>query len=125
MNKKTILFAAILFFTLSATAQLSGTAWKGLANIPDPYETVLQFKGDTLNLLLAEDQTLVEVMKYEIMGDTVKLTKLEGMSPCGDNSKGFYRFRVEGDKFYFVPLQDECDDRSAAFHSDPWIRQKM
>lgn len=123
--KKTIVYSLIfVLMATTANAQLTDTKWKNMMNIPDPYETILQFKKDTVFLLIAADGSLVETMTYTVSKDTLKLTKTSGMSPCSDTVIGLYRFEMKDDKMTIIPLSDDCSERSNAFKPEPWIKEK-
>jgi len=93
-------------------------------NIPDPYETILHFKKDTVVLTIAADGSLIETMNFTISKDTLKLIKLSGMSPCADNITGLYKIEIKDDKMTIVPLSDDCSERANAFKPEPWIKEK-
>ena len=93
-------------------------------NIPDPYETILHFKKDTAILTLAADGSLIETMIYSVSKDTLRLTKVSGLSPCTDNA-GLYRIQITDDKLTIAPISDDCNDRANAFKPEPWTREKI
>lgn len=111
-------------FLMDANAQLTDTKWKNIMNIPQPTECILQFKKDTLLLLVAADGSLVETMKYTIAKDTFKLYKLSGLSPCSEDIVGLYIFAIKDDKMTITPSSDDCSDRAEAFKPEAWIREK-
>ncbi|MFM9908706.1 MAG: hypothetical protein ACKVOW_05140 [Chitinophagaceae bacterium] len=106
-------------------AQLTDSKWRSTMNIPQPVETFLHFKKDTLLLSVVADGSLVETMVFSISKDTLKLTKVSGMSPCQDNIIGLYRFEMKEDKLTITPLSDDCPERSSAFNAEPWTREKI
>lgn len=117
-------FLLLCGFALASQAQLTDTKWKNFMNIPDPIESILHFKKDTLLLLVVADGSLVETMNYSINKDTLKITKLTGMSPCTDGITGLYRFEIKDDKLTIVPLSDDCSERANAFKPEAWTREK-
>jgi hypothetical protein len=124
--KKNITFTFVLILLVSAVnAQLTDTKWKNLMNIPDPTESIMHFKKDTVLLSIAVDGTLVETMIYTINKDTLRLTKISGMSPCGDNVIGLYRIEIKDDKLTIIPISDDCSDRANAFKPEAWVREKI
>lgn len=116
----------VTFVLLSTTinAQLTDTKWKNFMNIPDSYETIMHFKKDTAILTLAADGSIVETMIYSVSKDTLRLTKVSGLSPCSDNA-GLYRIQIRDDKLTIAPISDDCNDRANAFRPDPWTREKI
>lgn len=123
MKKSILIICITLSFAGVASAQLTGTKWKGLPNIPEPYEAIFDFRKDTL-LLVVEQTIIVETMTYSLKGDTLFLKKLDGKSPCENGSEGSYKLVKDGDKFTLVSLKDDCSERAAAFVTAPWVRQK-
>jgi hypothetical protein len=124
---KKILFLVFIFalsFSI-ADAQLTDTKWKNFMNIPDPLESFMHFKKDTVLLSIAADGTLVESMTYTVNKDTLRLTKISGMSPCGDNVTGLYRIEMKDDKLIITPISDDCADRANAFKPEAWVREKI
>ncbi len=123
--KKAIL-SALLFvlFVATANAQLTDTKWRNAMNIPDPIETILHFKKDTVSLSIAGDGSLVETMSYSISKDTLKLTKISGMSPCTETVVGIYKIEIKDDKMTIVPLVDDCVERFNAFKPEAWVKEK-
>lgn len=89
---KKVLAACLLFIFLSSAvkAQLADSKWRNFLNMPDPVETLFQFKKDTLIVSVAADGALVETMNYSLNKDTLRLTKISGMSPCSGIVIGLY-----------------------------------
>ena len=111
-------------FISIASAQLTDTKWRNAMNIPDPVETILHFKKDSVSLFVAGDGSLVETMSYKINKDTLKLIKISGMSPCNESVVGIYKIEIKDDKLTIVPLVDDCVERFNAFKPEPWIKEK-
>ncbi|MEO5946282.1 MAG: hypothetical protein ABIP79_05660 [Chitinophagaceae bacterium] len=103
----------IVIFSNTSSAQLTDTKWKGTFYIPDAYECHMDFKKDTLNLVIAASGDIIETMKYSLAGDTLTIIKLNGSSPCGDEV-GIYTFKINGDKLKITLVKDNCGDRSSA-----------
>lgn len=123
---KTAFAYTVIFVLLTSTlnAQLTDTKWKNFMNIPDSYETIMHFKKDTAILTLAADGSIVETMSYSVSKDTLRLTKVSGLSPCND-SAGLYRIQIKDDKLTIAPISDDCNERANAFRPEPWIREKI
>ena len=124
MKKAFACSVMFLLLSLTISAQLTDTKWKNFMNIPDPYETILHFKKDTAILTLAADGSLIETMIYVVSKDTLRLTKVSGLSPCNETA-GLYRIQVSDDKLTIVPISDDCNDRANAFKPEPWTREKI
>jgi hypothetical protein len=111
--------------TLTVNAQLADTKWKNLMNIPDPYETFLQFKKDTVMINLVSDGTLIETMNFKVSKDTLRITKLSGMSPCTEDIIGVYRFEIKEEKLTITAITDDCPERANAFRPEAWTKEKI
>ncbi|HET6769782.1 MAG TPA: hypothetical protein VFH08_20380 [Chitinophagaceae bacterium] len=123
--KKTFAYTVLfLLFSSTINAQLTDTKWRNFMNIPDSYETIMHFKKDTAILTLAADGSLVETMTYSVTKDTLRLTKVSGLSGCDDNT-GLYRIQIKDDRLTIEPISDDCYDRVNAFKPEPWTREKI
>jgi hypothetical protein len=125
MKKNFIFSFLFILFVSAVNAQLTDTKWKNFMNIPESTESFMHFKKDTVLLSVAADGTLVETMTYTINKDTLRLTKISGMSPCGDNVIGLYRIEIKDDKLTIIPISDDCSDRANAFKPEAWTREKI
>jgi len=124
--KKLIVWSFLFAILSNADAQLTNTKWKNIINIPDPYETYLQFQKDTVTVNLVSDGTLIETMSYSTNKDTLRLTKLFGNSPCEVNVTGTYHFAINDDKLTITLISDDCIERVNALRTNnPWLREKI
>ena len=123
MKKSGFLLLLLFIAGFSASAQLEDTKWRNTVNIPDPVECMFHFKKDTVNLYVVADGSLIESMTYKISKDTLKLTKVSGMSPCSE-VVGLYKMERKDDKLFITAINDECSERSSAFRPDAWIKEK-
>lgn len=119
--KKILFLFMIVMAAGSANAQIQNTSWKGIYNIPDPTEMVLQFKQDTLLLNYSQDGSNAELMNYQMKGDTLIMTKISGISPC-DGIKGSYKLSVKDDKLFMTLIEDSCDARASAMPQQPLVK---
>jgi hypothetical protein len=123
--KKTIAF---LFVSLCAgtmtQAQLAHTKWKNTMMIPEAVECFIDFAKDTVKIIVADEDALIETMSFTIKNDTLTIVKLSGLSPCDTETSGKYKFEVKDDRLTIVPISDDCQGRLEAFLPDAWIRQK-
>lgn len=122
MKKHVVLIAVLIAGSMAASAQLANFKWKGIANVPDPMESILEFRKDTVTLSV--QNSLVETMSYELRGDTLVLTKLDGLSPCTQKSPGLFKIVWKDNMFTLTSIQDECPQRAEAFVGGPWARVK-
>ena len=117
----------VIFVSLASTlnAQLTNSKWRNFMNIPESYETIMHFKKDTAILTLAADGSIVETMTYAVSKDTLRLTKVSGLSPCNGGGAGLYRIQIKDDKLSISPISDDCNERANAFKPEPWTREKI
>jgi len=54
-------------------------------------------------------------MSYTVSGDTLRITKLDGNSPCNEEV-GVYNFNIKEDKLFLKVNNDPCSIRSSAFN---------
>ncbi len=125
MKKILLVCFLLLAIILTVNAQLTDTKWKNLMNIPDPYETFLQFKKDTVMINLVSDGTLIETMNFKVSKDTLRITKLSGMSPCTEDIIGVYRFEIKEEKLTITAIRDNCPERATAFRPEAWTKEKI
>ena len=95
-------------------AQLANTSWTGTFNIPDPSEMIVEFKTDTVNVIF-KDRTFLESMKYQVNGDTLLLTKIDGESPCSFTETATYKMETKDNKLFISALKDLCPERVSAW----------
>lgn len=114
ITMKILLLFGFLFSGTVAFGQLDRTQWKGVFNIPDPSDCILQFSNDTL-IVKDLNNNVLEAMKYQIKGDTLVYTKLYGISPCSSDTHAFYKFEFKENKLFLSPLNDDCDVRRESF----------
>lgn len=103
---------SIASFTLLNEQPLENTKWQGTINAPGPTEAVFEFKKDSF--LLYVDGQAFEIMGYKVNGDTLRIEKLEGTSPCNDEV-GIYNFSIKENKLQIKATDDPCALRAAAF----------
>ncbi len=121
--KKITLFLTFLILsviTVSAQTGLSATRWKGIAYIPDAAEVTLSFTKDSVVML--RDNDPLETMHYSLSGDTLRIEKLSGMSPCGVNT-GTYKLSIKNNNLFLEVIKDECPERINAFSLEGYLKQ--
>lgn len=118
---KTILAVSIFAFPQEKIEDLKNTTWSGTLHAPDAVEAVLEFKADSMFVYIGTD--LIETMTYQVASDTLKLKKVGGNSPCGQEL-GSYRYSISNDQLKLVALQDDCEVRKGAFSPDGYKRMK-
>lgn len=118
--KKFFLSAAILTAALAGNAQLTNTKWKGTLPLDNPLDVVLDFQKDTLRVLNAQDQSILETMTYAMADTALVIQKVSGMSDCTGDAKGKYRVDIMNDEMYLRLVMDDCDGRSFYLKNSKW-----
>lgn len=94
---------------------LKNTQWKGKVSAPDPVDGIFVFTADTTTLYIGGSP--VEVSMYKVNGDTLKLVKVSGMSPCGSDT-GYYKYNIKDSVLNISLQKDNCMERGYAFSAD-------
>ena len=113
--KPFIIIAAFFMLTITANAQLINTNWKGTIMAPSEVNVVLQFKKDTLNIVVAGTGNVIESMKYSVKDDVITINKIAGGSPCSNDVTATIKYAVKDTTLILVPLSDPCDERKNAW----------
>jgi cell wall-associated protease len=117
--------AVITFKANTTTAQISAlanTTWSGMAYVPTELNVKLAFGIDTLKLVMAENNLLLETMSYRLSNDTLFIKKLSGNSPCENDQEGIYKVAVKEKLFTIVAISDACAERSVAFSPKGYLK---
>lgn len=117
--------AACMFTTNKATAQISAlanTTWLGTAYVPTELQVKFAFGVDTLKLVMADNNLVLETMSYRLSNDTLFIKKLSGNSPCEDDQEGVYKVAVKEKLFTIVAINDPCAERSVAFSPKGYLK---
>jgi hypothetical protein len=115
---------------------LTGTAWKGILDVPSPTECELKFTKDTVRLIYVgsesirvrgedgmprdatgKDSVTIELMTYTVSGDSLQLRKVAGGSPCSDEL-GIYQVKKKDGKLQLILISDACMARQYCFKAD-------
>ena len=111
---KMMITLIVICMTCTANAQFSNTKWKGTLDIDGGMNVVFQFKGDTLNVVNAYDNSSLETMKYAVDGKILTIKKLYGESQCSESTLGKYKYAIVKDEMKLNLISDDCYDRSNA-----------
>lgn len=114
--KKTLIISIICISLLSfrhfSNQPLENTRWEGQINVPAPTDAIFEFKKDSFLLFVNGD--LFETMQYNVSGDSLRIKKLDGNSPC-NNENALYTFSIKENKLYIKAVDDPCTIRAGAF----------
>lgn len=114
-----MLLSGIFCFSQQTANPLANTQWKGVANIPTPAEVIFKFNTDEVDLLYQGN--LIEKMKYSFTDQgSLKLTKIDGRSPCNNEDEGLYKLQIANDTLTFTILSDKCGERETAFDGNSY-----
>ncbi|MFD0793338.1 hypothetical protein ACFQZX_06890 [Mucilaginibacter litoreus] len=121
--KALIFIAAIVFTSLTASAQLANTSWKGIIAAPTDVEVILRFKKDTINIVIAGTDNVIESMKYTLKGDEIIINKLSGGSPCSTDQTAVIKYVLKDSKLILIPTTDPCDERKNAWPAEGFVKE--
>ena len=121
--KKIIFIAFIAFISASANAQLANSKWKGTLQLDNPTDVVFDFRTDTLEAFVAEDNSSLELMKYSIKDNVLSIQKISGQSECDDTAVAKYKFEIGSDGLLLTLIEDNCIDRSGVLDNTKWVKE--
>ncbi len=122
--KKILTLIVIIFSIQSVKAQLANTSWIGNFKIPEETQMLARFTQDSLVLGYANNDEVIERMKYSIAGDTLTITKLDGISPCSTTAPATYKMMMKDEKLYISSLLDDCPERADAWPAGGMIKKE-
>jgi len=121
--KKIIFIAFIAFISASANAQLANSKWKGTLQLDNPTDVVFDFRTDTLEAFVAEDNSSLELMKYSIKDNVLSIQKISGQSECDDTAVAKYKYEIGSDGLLLTLIEDNCIDRSGVLDNTKWVKE--
>ncbi len=124
--KKSIksLFIVMVLLSISgfAKAQLKNTKWMGRLNVPDETSVVLDFKTDSVDMIIVDQGIIGESMTYSQQDSVITMKKTSGHSPCNIGDVFKLSFRIVGDKLFIKNLSDPCNERTFAWTDQPLLK---
>ena len=105
-----------------AKAQLKNTKWMGRLNVPDETSVVLDFKTDSVDMIIVDQGIIGESMTYSQQDSVITMKKTSGHSPCNIGDVFKLRFKIIGDKLFLRNLSDPCDERTTAWTDNPLLK---
>jgi hypothetical protein len=122
---KTISILTLLIFIATISkAQLKNTKWQGKMNVPDETAVILDFKKDSVDMILADNGMVGESMTYAVKDSIITMKKTSGHSPCSVDDIFKVRYIIKDDKLFIGNLSDPCDSRAQAWTNAPLTRVK-
>jgi cell wall-associated protease len=119
-----ILIIVIILSGIPGISQpIANNKWKSVFLIPHAVDVILDFKKDTLYLVIEMGQRMGTLI-FSQRNDTLMITKISGASPCPEQSTGWYRIEwlENGEKFLLRGISDECEGRIGTFTTNPYER---
>ena len=123
MKKAIFIFMALLT-TITVSAQLKNTKWKGIIHSDDDINAVFDYRGDTLEVTNSGDGSSIETMTYAVTDTILSIKKVYGQSSCDNATEGKYKFEIKDDVLYLKLLSDACDNRSSVLQNSKWDKLK-
>jgi hypothetical protein len=116
-------FLLLLLFatTISATAQLTNTQWRGTIQGDETIDVVFHFSNDTLKVENIADASIIEVLTYTAKDNLMTFKKLYGQSDC-DNATGQYKYEIKNNEITFMLIEDPCEQRSGVLNNSKWTK---
>jgi len=123
---KTFFTLTMLIFTaVIARAQLTNTKWQGKLKVPDETSVILDFKKDTVNMIIVDYDMVGESMTYSVKDSIITMKKTAGHSPCNVDDVFKVKYKIKDDKLFISNLTDPCDARVESWSTEPFIRVKQ
>ena len=120
---KTFYFFIVLLLTAAiAKAQLKNTKWEGELNVPDQTKIILDFKTDSVDIIITDGGFVGESMTYSVKDSVITMKKTSGRSPCNVGDVFKVKYLVKDDKLFISNLSDPCDVRIQSWTNEPLIR---
>ncbi len=94
-------------------------------NVPDETAVILDFKADTVNMVVAENGMVGESMTYAVKDSIITMKKTDGHSPCDVDGTFQVKYVIKDDKLFITSVSDPCDARSQAWTTEPFTRVKQ
>jgi len=123
---KSFYFLITLLLTAGvAKAQLKGTKWEGKLNVPDETNVILDFKKDSVDMIIVDGGFVGETMTYSVSDSVITMKKVSGHSPCNIDDVFKVKYLVKGDELFISNLSDPCDERTETWTKEPLLRVKQ
>jgi hypothetical protein len=121
--RKMILIALVAFISISVNAQLANSKWKGVLVLDSPVDVVFDFKADSLEAIVAADNSSLELMQYSVKDTILTIQKISGQSSCASNNLAKYKFEIKEGTLLLTLIEDDCYDRGSVLDGTKWVKQ--
>ena len=119
------LLVTLLSIGMVAKAQLQNTKWAGKLYVPEETKVVLDFRKDTVDMIIVDPGFVGETMTYSVKDSVITMKKTSGNSPCNVGDGFQVKYLIKDDKLFISNILDPCDARSQAWTNEPLIRVKQ
>lgn len=109
--KQTLCVLLSIFVITTAHAQLTNTKWKATLHTDTPMDVYFNFSADTLDVVSADDNSILETSTFSVQDSVLAIKKLYGQSEC-DTATGKYSFSITANDMILHLLSDSCDMRA-------------
>ena len=122
---RTIYLVIILLSVATLSkAQLKNTKWEGKMNVPDETQVTLDFKTDSVDIVIADNGMVGESMTYSVKDSVITMKKTSGHSPCNVGDEFKVKYSIKGNQLFISNLSDPCDPRVQSWTKEPFVRTK-
>ena len=121
--KKIIFIALVMFASATTKAQLTHTKWSGTLQLDNAVNVVFDFKADTLDVVVVEDNSTLESMIYTVQDSILTIKKIQGQSDCNDEL-GKYKISMQGDELMLSTIEDACGNRAGVLDKTKWMKKE-
>jgi hypothetical protein len=120
---RTLSILALLLLTSAISkAQLKNTQWKGKMSVPSETTVILDFKEDSVDMIIVDNEMVGETMTYSVKDSVITMKKTSGHSPCNVGDEFKVKYLIQDDKLFISNLSDPCDARIHCWSDEPLIR---
>jgi hypothetical protein len=117
------ILALLLLGSAILKAQLKNTQWKGKMYVPSETKVILDFKEDSVDMIIVDYNGMVgETMTYSVKDSVITMKKTSGNSPCNVGDEFKVKYLIQDDKLFISNLSDPCDARIHCWSDEPLIR---
>jgi hypothetical protein len=114
-----IMITAVTF----VKAQLANSKWSGKLAVPLVSDVTLDFRADTVNVILMDTGDIIESCVYSVKNNMITMTKLGGGSPCDIGSVFSLNYIIKDNKLFLKVLTDPCTVRAGAWLEEPFKKE--
>ena len=101
------------------------TKWQGELNVPYKTMVILNFKKDSVDMIIADNGMIGETMTYSVKDSVITMKKTGGNSPCNVDDVFRVKYLIKDDKLFISNILDPCDARVQSWSNEPLARVKQ